>query len=351
MIRVAALTGAEHQPSSRFRVRQHLAALDAQGVEVADLPARIDRHAQVLPPSWERSRLVRWPVRALTHAAKVLARGPDVARAHRADAIWLQRELTPGIPSWEPLFRKPVLFDVDDAIWQSPPAGQLMAKALARRADVVVAGNRYLADWFSAHARRVEIVPTAVDCRRFAPRAGPPPPVLGWIGTASNLGYLERLEPALKAVLSRHPDWTLEVVSNAPPSFPGIEPARWRFVPWTAEAEVERVQGFGVGLMPLDDGPWTRGKCSFKMIQYMACGIPVVVSPVGMNAEVLSMAELGRSARATSEWIDALDGLMADSALRRGLGAEGRAIAETRFSSARVAVRLAELFRELTGSR
>lgn len=347
---MTALVGAETQPSSRFRVHQHLPALAERGITVREVRPRIDRHAQLLPPAWEARRVIRWPTRAVMHGLKVLSRGPDAWATWQGDLTWVQREMVPGIPSWEPLLKRPMVLDVDDAIWLSPPAGALMARTLGREARVVVAGNTYLAEWFGQVARDIRIVPTAVDTARFVPAADEDgPPVVGWVGTASNLPFLEAIEPALAQVLAAVPEARLRVVSNRAPKFASLPAARVDYQPWTPEGEVRCFQGLTVGLMPLEDDPWTRGKCAFKMLQYMACGAAPVVSPVGMNADVLALGDVGRAARSLDEWASATLELLRDRDMAAKLGAEGRRVVEARYSARVVAQRLAEIFTEVSG--
>ena len=343
MLEVAAVTGSGSQPSSRFRVRQHIAALERFDVRVTDIPARIDRFAQLLPPRFERSRLVRWPTRAIMHGIKAGSRLTDYLAASEADVVWLQKEMVPGTPSWEPLFRRPVVFDVDDAIWMIPPAGGLMARTLARSAAVVVAGNQTLASYFSRYARRVETVPTAVDPDRFVPGTGLGDARIriGWVGTAANLPHLCAIAPALADVVRRDERVRVRIVSNQAPELPGIPPERVEFVPWSVEQEVSAIQAFDIGLMPLSDDPWTRGKCAFKMLQYMACGIPSVVAPVGMNADVLAEGEVGLGARDMAEWRSALETLVSDASLRARMGRAGRWLVQERYAASVVAARLA----------
>lgn len=282
------------------------------------------------------------------HGVKVTSRAPDIRRARKADLTWIQRELVPGVPSWEPWAGRPSVLDVDDAIWLSPPAGRWMARTVGRAVDVVVAGNRYLAEHFD-FAPRVEVVPTAVDTEIYRPatpvRSGPEL-TIGWIGTASNLPYLQRWEAALAEVLSRYSEVGLTVVSSAPPRFERVPPDRVRFVPWSPQVEVPSLQSFDIGLMPLADDEWTRGKCSFKMLQYMACGVAVVASPVGMNAEVLAQGSVGYGVQ-DEEVAEALISLIQDPDERLRCGQSGRAVVEEGYSSARVAARLAQIFRDL----
>ncbi len=349
VIRVTALTGGDNQPSSRYRVRQHIRRLSDLGIDVCDRRPNIDRHAELLPPRLNAIRALRWPTKILSHGVKAGLRAPDAYATWRTDLTWLQRELVPGMPSWEPLMKRPLVLDVDDAIWLSPPVGKFMAKTLARHADVVVAGNRYLAEWFEPYAREVVILPTAVDTEVYQPRDTRPKDdfVIGWMGTSSNFGFVKDIEPALQQILQNAPHARIVIVSNVAPKFETLPSNRVRFIKWTAGGEAEALRTFDVGLMPLADEPWTRGKCSFKMLQYMACAVPVVVSPVGMNADVLQMADLGMAARRTSDWVDALLSIYKDRALGDRLGSNGRAVAEAHFSSEVVAVAISELFKTL----
>jgi glycosyltransferase involved in cell wall biosynthesis len=342
MIEVAALTSGAVVPSARFRVRQHIPALREAGLRVHEFVPAVSRVAPK-PPG------LRWLPAALA-LPKLAAAAPGVIGTWRCDVTWLQRALLPGVPTLEPLLRRPLVFDVDDAIWLHRPFGERTCRGIARRARVVIAGNRCIADWFRAHARDVRIVPTAVDTERFQPR----PPgeaegdelVIGWIGTSGNLRHLEAIGGALARVLADFPRARLVVVSDGRPGLGALPPERVRHVPWSVEVEARAVAAMDVGLMPLADDPWTRGKCGFKMLQYMACGVPVVVSPVGVNAELLGMDEIGFPASTSDEWADALLALARSPDLRRHCGAAGRRVAVAHFSVPRVAALLAAILRE-----
>lgn len=341
MLEVVALTSGARVPSARFRVRQHLTALAAEGIRVRECTPAISRVAP--KPRW-----LRWLPAALA-LPKLAAAAPGVAASWVGQVTWLQRALLPGLPSLEPLLRRPLVFDVDDAIWLHAPLGERACRSIARRARVVVAGNEYLADWFRPYACDVQVVPTGIDTLRFRPRAAgvtrPPGFVIGWIGTSSNLPYLEAIQPALAGVLARCESARLLVVSDRRPRLPSLPSERVQWHPWSVESEVESLQSMDVGLMPLPNDPWTRGKCAFKILQYMACGLPVVASPVGMNAELLVAAEIGMAVSSAQEWSDALIALEASPALRARYGAVGRRVAEERFSAAGVARRLAAILR------
>ncbi len=341
MTRVAALTSGRLVPSARFRVRQHIGPLRRFGIEVREYVPAIEKY-EVLEGWPPGSRL----------AAKLLARVPAVLASYRHDVTWLQRELVTGYPTLEGFLKRPFVLDVDDAIWLSPPLGGAVAAAAAKRADIVVAGNAWLAEWFSRHNRSVHVVPTAVDTEHFRQASPSPdegPFVVGWIGTSGNLRFLEDIGEAIARFLRDHKDARLLVVCDRRPALASVPGERWEYVPWSQDVEVTALQRMDVGLMPLANDEWSRGKCSLKMLQYMACSVAVVVSPVGMNAEVLSMGQVGMAATTEKGWYEALSFFYTDRAKRVECGRNGRALIEAHFSREHVCERLAGIFRNLGG--
>jgi len=344
-LRVEAVVSGRLSASTRFRVLQHVEPLGRLGIEVSARPPRISKYASV-PAGRGRHRLARPAAELALQGAKLGTRLPAAARTWRADVTWLEREVLPGHVTLEPLLHRPVLFDVDDAIWLLSPGHERATRAIARRAACVVAGNDYLADWFDSVAPAVERVWTAVDTQRFTPaprRDGPF--VVGWTGSGQTLRYLSAIAPAVGRFLAEAADARLVVMADTFVELPGIPFDRIDLVPWSAEGEAEVVRGFDVGLMPLGKGEWAKGKCAFKMLQYMACGVGCVVSPVGMNAQVLAMADVGLSASTEDEWVDALFTLYRDRDRARSLGRDGRALAERSFSVPVIAPQLAAAMR------
>jgi len=182
---------------------------------------------------------------------------------------------------------------VDDAIWLHRRGA--FAGKLAGHCDAVICGNTFLADYFAKYCKRVFLLPTPVDTKKFFPlrESLASSQAIGWSGTAGNLIELERIEPALRAVMRRFPAARLRVICNRRPNLGSLPAGRVDYVPWAPAIEVSAVQDLQIGLMPLQDTDWTRGKCAFKMLTYMACGVPVVASPVGMNQDVLAMGRIG----------------------------------------------------------
>lgn len=351
MLEVLALTSGRNVPSSRFRVRQHIAELRRHGVAVREMLPTVDIYADLPGPLGHgRARRFLPPLYAAWAIYRLLGRLPGVAHSRNAKLVWLERELQPGLPTFEPLIGKPLVFDVDDAIWLKKPAGSALARSIARRADAIIAGNTYIADWFSACHQRLHIIPTAVDLRAFETSALPPrspqtPCVIGWIGTSSNFPYLYAIEKGLQRFLKNHADARLCIVADRPPAFACIPSRQLRFIPWRPQIETSALRSFTVGIMPLRDDEWSRGKCAFKMLQYMAAGLPVIVSPVGMNLEVMVRLEgCGLLAQNDHQWTEALDFLYHNPDLVAAWGAKGRAVVRQHYSTPVIAAQLAEVF-------
>lgn len=340
-LRVTALTGGRHVPSARFRVEQLAPALRSDGVDLDVRHARISS----FPPA-------NRPSRPLWLAATLVARLPDIAATRRGQVTLLQREFVSTLATLEGLTARPRVLDVDDAIWLNRGDGGF-ARRLAREVDVVVAGNAFLAAWFGAWCGRVEILPTAIDTSRFRP--SPPAPVrpraIGWTGSSANFPYLMLWENALRAVLAAVSDVTVLICADRRPPLDRLPADRWHWVPWTPAVEVPFLQSLDIGLMPLADTPWARGKCSYKMLQYLACGVPAVVSPVGMNSDILAQSPVGIGAGDAEEAAAAIVGLLADPARRAALGQAGRALVEKSYAVDVVAPRLAAILRRVAVDR
>lgn len=334
MIKVTALTSGKHAPASRFRVRQFIAPLLQLGVDVREFY-----------PPWSKYRM------ASVVPLGMIGRMQGLLAARAGDITWLERELIPGRFTLERLAGRRRIFDVDDAIWLL--SEDRFSEKIVDICDGVIAGNDYIADHYKqAGARKVWVVPTSIDTKvwRPAPKSSQARWTIGWIGSASNLPFLEEIEEPLADFLNAHTDAQLQVVCDREPAFKKIARERWRFTRWSPESEVRLVQEMDVGLMPLADTEWTRGKCAFKMISYMAVGIPVIVSPVGVNSEVLRQGEVGFAAKTAGEWYDALRALFSDRELALRMGAGGRAVVEEYYSVGKNVFALAGIFREVAGA-
>jgi glycosyltransferase involved in cell wall biosynthesis len=223
--------------------------------------------------------------------------------------------------------------------------------SVMRNARVVLAGNAYLADFaVRSGARRVEPLPTVVDLDRYPPHDEQPhepaadrPFTVGWIGTPVTARYLDLVEGPLRDLHRRRPLQVRLIGADARAlAGSGLPVER---VPWSENGEAAAIAGCDVGIMPLPDAPWERGKCGYKLIQYAACGLPVVASPVGVNTEIIDDGVSGVLASGGPDWTRALGALQDDPGLRRRMGAAGRARVENRYSVQVAAPRLAALLR------
>jgi len=282
-----------------------------------------------------------------------------------ADVLWLQREALPfGPPMLERFvrarFAKPYVYDFDDAIWMTPDANESRlvrwlrnrgkVKTLIRRAAHVFAGNAFLADYARQFNPNVTVIPTVVDTEtRYVAQHDHhhgAAPVVGWTGSRSTLTYLDLLRPVL-ADLARDHEFHLDVVCDRAPGDLGV-PVRFR--PWSAETELRDLLRFDVGVMPLLDRPWERGKCGFKVIQYMACGIPPVAADVGVNREIVRHGVDGFLCRDDDDWRTALTTLLGDPDRRAAMGRNARARIVEHYSVHSQAPRIAAIFREVAAA-
>jgi len=255
---------------------------------------------------------------------------PAVLQSHSYDAVLLQRELVSTLVTLERLTKSPRILDLDDAVWLNRKNG-FLARLIASCAGVIC-GNDYIAEYVRKLHVNFCVLPTGVDTTRFEPARVTTHKVIGWSGLAVGLKWLYGIERALVAVLERHPDATLRIVSDEPPKFSRLAPGKVDYIRWSPEVEVRSIQEMTVGLMPLEDSAFARGKCSYKMLLYMSCGVPVVVSPVGMNVEVLALGRCGFAVSSVDEWISAIDCLLSNPDVAAVHGREGRSIVEREFS-------------------
>lgn len=326
--------------STRYRVLAHLPALRAAGLDVA-----------VRVPFGLRAP------RALRRAARLVDLLRDTRGRVTADLLLVHRKTYPP-PFAARLGRRgvPVVFDFDDALDLPHPSAPPFRADPARyaanfaatlaAASFAVCGNAELASRVGSVPH--EIIATPVDCARFSPAALPPPTprTLGWVGHSDNLPDLEALAGPLAELAHRHPGVRLVVASDRPPCLPGV-PVEFRR--WSLETEVSCFAGIAVGLAPLADTPWTRAKCAFKLLQYLALGIPAVAAPVGMTREVAADREQALLASTPTEWLAALDALVEDPALGRRLAAAGRRTVQERYSLEALSPRLVAVLQRVLG--
>lgn len=337
-IRLAAFTGSMTISSRRFRVLQYRNALAELGVDLNEFVSA----SGSWPPA-EKWKRIPWLITTF------LERIIPIVASRKYDVTLLQRELISTFYTLERFSGRPRIVDVDDSVWlTSPRAGRNFA-ALVKGCDGVICGNSYISENMKKWNSNTIIVPTAVDCERFQPLDPKPHNdrrIIGWSGLYAGSHYLLGIEGALFKVLKMRPDAILRVVSDKRPKFTQLTDDMFEFIPWSPENEVRTIQEMDIGLMPLEDSEWVKGKCSYKMLLYMACGLPVAVSPFGMNLELLEMADIGIGPITDDQWVAGLMQLLDDKQRRNALGQQGRLLVEKKFSAPAAAELIADFLRE-----
>ena len=345
-------------PSQRFRLEQWAPLLARDhGIRVHWSPFAGARLAALLA----RPGHVAGKAARLAWAS--VARLGDLVRARRHDVVLVHRAACLAGPAWiERLLAatgKPLVFDFDDAIWVRHTSGANAffdglkfpgkTATLCRIAARVVAGCEYLAAYARRHSERVTVVPTSIDTSRYVPRVRPAGDrvVIGWTGSATSLSHLEWFAPVLRLLLAQRPV-ELRVLSTREPALPGV-PFTYRR--WTPGNEIEEIGAFDVGIKPMPDDPWSRGKCPMKELQYLALGVPAVCSDVGTAGEAVRSGENGFLARSPDEWIAHLVRLVDDAPLRARLGEAGRRLVVERYSAESSARAFASAVRAATEVR
>jgi glycosyltransferase involved in cell wall biosynthesis len=336
-------TSAQGASDAAFRVRLELPArgLAAHGVSLELLPlfagdgARRFREAGALGKARQLAASRRGLKRDLREA------GGDVSVV----VVQRQVDLAPSLALERAAARgRRLVYDVDDAVWLSGrqtgghPVGALKGAGrkvrwLAEHAEHAIAGNEILAERLAEHCERVTVVPSLVDPAAYVVGAHEQDEevTLGWIGSPTTAPYLRAVVPALERFASRSSrPVRLLVIGGQAPLLAGV---RVEERAWSVEAESQALAEMDIGLMPLEDTPWTRGKCAYKSLQYMAAGVPAVVDDVGISAAAVAGA--GYAVSGPEQWLEALEALAEDAGLRAELGAVGRRRIEEDFSPER----------------
>lgn len=344
--------------ATRYRLAQFVAPLAARGITMEVRPF-LD--SSLFASLYRREEMWRTAVGLLDAWWR---RFGDVWRARDFDVLLVQREaMLFGPPVIEWLSMRfgdcPMVLDLDDATYLSyvsPVYGRLASRLkwfgktddLIRWAKIVICGNRNIADYVEGKGVRSLVIPTIVDTEQFRPamigRKENEEPVLGWIGTHSTFEYLETIFPALQQLARAH-SFRLKVIGAGRESIhlPGVAIENRA---WSMEREIADFQSFDIGLYPLVESAWAAGKSGFKAIQYMAVGIPYLVTPVGACAEIGVAGETHLCATTQQEWCDALAQLLSNAELRAQMGEAGRRYALLHYTVAAQADKLAAALRE-----
>ncbi len=311
MMQVAFLIKKFESPSSRYRVLQYLPYLKKMGYVCTVLR---------IPP--------RLPARLFTFR-----------KTSSFDLVVLQKKLLTPLEFWLlRRYNKSLIYDFDDAVMYrdsqhtNPYSWQRRRRFnhTVNHATWVIAGNQYLRQ--QVPHSRVSIIPTPIDMQRYRAKTyqkGEKPVTLGWIGSKSTLHYLVHFKEVLEGIGRVFANVQLKIVSD---TFFSCQQLKVIKKPWTYQEEIEDLHSFDIGLMPLSDDPWSRGKCAFKLLQCLAVGVPVVASPVGMNCEIVHNHKNGFLAHNEHEWFEWLKLLIQEPDLRRRLGQEGRNLVKTDYA-------------------
>lgn len=344
-------------PSQRYRFEQFVPAWEAQGFQVTyswsideDDDHRFYRPGGLLP-------------KARIYAKSHARRAEQVRLARQHDLIFLQRETFMARGSrYERMLAAtgvPLIYDFDDAIWlMNVSEGNRSLRWLKDPgkihrilplASMVIAGNDFLAGHARLYTPRVVTIPTVVDTARYWPDAAAQAPdgplVIGWTGSRTTLPHLQTALPMLQELTRRSPvPFRLRVVCDVPFHAPGL-PVEHR--PWNPATEAQDLQGIHIGIMPMEENEWGRGKCGFKGLQYMALAKPVVLQRHGVNARIVQHGHNGLLASTPEEWVQALLRLLADADLRRELGMAARTTVEQHWSVQAWQQRYVQLFHQL----
>ena len=336
--------------STRYRLGQYIPGLASEGI---DLQICYLLGNEYLIRRFGGKSL---PIKAMMYSG--LARFMDLLHLQNYDMAVVHCELFPLFPGWleRMLIRKPYIYDFDDAFYLKYRTGNFKVTNpfLGRKFDTVMAGavavtagNRVLAEYASQYNTNIFDLPTVLDTDRYIPQSSSRSGhtfTIGWIGSPSTARFLtELIEPL--SVIGQEGSVKFVVIGGKAPVVPHVEVVE---IEWNEHTEVDLINTFDVGVMPLPDDDWARGKCAFKLIQYMACAVPVIASPVGANIEVLKGAS-GLLAATSQEWVDMLRVLRDQPSKRAEMGLVGRTRIIDHYSLRHNLPLLAGIIREVSG--
>lgn len=325
--------------SNRYRVEQYLPYLKREGIKYSLRPFWTDFAYRSLYKNG------RYFSKLFFFICGTISRIFQIFGIIRYDMVFIHREAYPiGGAFFETIIsilKKPIIFDFDDAIFlpaSSRPNNFIerfknpnKVVSIIRRSKYVISGNSFLANFALHYNHSVVVIPTPIDTDKYFPTARKPADkiIIGWIGSATTVAFLEPMRGIFTSLSRQFPDIRFKIVGGDF-SIDGLSNIVTK--PWSIEDEIDDLKGFDIGIMPMPENDWTNGKCGFKAILYMSMGIPCVCSAVGMNKEIIKEGVNGFLANTQEEWVEKLSCLVADPKLRQRLGAEGRRTVEERYS-------------------
>lgn len=354
MKKIYFFTGPLDFPTTRFRSRQYFSYFQKNGYDPIFLPSCSS--ALKSPYSQSFISVVIFNLaRYFSNIKNIFHRLQQINQIDTLDSIvYIHSFLTPFSETdyLAQIVRKRckiMVLDFDDAIFATNKRTEIKLKKLLPCCDTVIVGNEYLADFARKYQKDIHIIPTPIDTNLYIPKKIDSQTktniiTVGWMGSWVNLKHLNIILPSLIKLKSQLPQITIKVVTNIHELQPNLKDIA-ELKQWSAEDELKDLQSFDIGLMPLEDNSFTRGKCSFKLLQYMAVGIPVIASPVGMNKQVVQ--DNGFLCNSEEEWLNSLFILCQNTELRQIMGKKSRERAEKEYSTQ---VNFLKLHKALTGS-
>jgi len=343
-------------PGQRYRLEQWDPLLRERGVEITYEPFECEQLHSILYESGFLGRKLQLVAKRLSH------RLSTVRKARDFDVVYVFREAALlGPPILERLVHQsgvPIVFDFDDAIfvsYRSPANGYLSylkfagkTKTICSIAAHVMAGNPYLAEYARQVNDNVTVIPTTIDTHKYKPlpKVDSAVPVIGWTGSYSTVQHLDTLRGALQK-LAKHQPFQLRVIGTPSYKIPGVEVEALN---WKADTELQDLSKINIGVMPLPNDAWSRGKCGLKALQFMALGIPTICSPVGVNSDIIHDNENGMLAGSEDEWVEKMSLLLRSREMRERLGQAGRVTVEARYSAKTQAPRVYDIFESVVRS-
>jgi len=338
-------------PSQRFRFEHYFKYLQSRGITYKIAPFLDLKTWEILYKSGYKWKKIRGVLKGFWK------RLIQLFFIRKYDMVFIHREATPIGPAWfewwvTHIFRKRIVFDFDDAIWlplvskNNSRIKRLRnfgkVKNICKWSKTIVVGNSFLADYALQYNNNVRIIPTVVDTEKYnkIKDQNTGSSTIGWTGTFSNLKYLDIVLPVLQNLQKQYV-FTFIVIADKDPQ---LALKNYRFIKWNRDTEIDDLLNFHIGLMPLYDDDASKGKCGFKAIQYMSLGIPAVISPVGVNTEIVDNGINGFLCASENDWKRSLEELIQNSLLRTDLGLAAKKKIEEKYSVQSTATMFLNLF-------
>ena len=325
-------------PSSRYRAFQYVDLLKKQGIDLHISTLFNDQYFQIL-----RSDSIVRPLKKIPYTLARFQHRKTELQGNNADLVVVEQQLFPYLPFAIEKQYLPAryLLEFDDAIFLTHPS---KLPRMIAHATAVIAGNETLLEYARKYQEKVHVVPTALDTAKFraTPRSPSDKIVIGWSGLEYNYPYLNLIAPVLRKVSTKR-NVEICILSGSPPKhfdFP------FRFERWDGETEVEQLNQFDIGLMPLGMDEWSKGKCGFKLLQYMSLEIPSIATPIGVNESIVQDGVNGFLARDLSEWEARIQLLLEDAGLRKRIGQAARATIIEHYSTEVWLPKIAAIYRK-----